>query len=126
MKTDNFFWGLFFILIGGLILAVNFGYVDNSAWRSLLNLWPLFLVIIGLRIVLTPNNPFYIFLVLVIFVLAFLYATNAFSIKDKVLESTDSFRAENIQRVDVSLDNRLQGLICLIKHCLLKEQVLFQ
>lgn len=48
------FWGLLFILIGGLILIDNFG-LANVRWVDLWRLWPLTIVMIGLSI-LAFNN----------------------------------------------------------------------
>jgi hypothetical protein len=49
MKTSNIFWGVFFVVIGGLLLLGNytdFSFTWNSAWKF----WPLVLVLIGLSI----------------------------------------------------------------------------
>jgi hypothetical protein len=57
-RHDSFagklFWGLLFILIGGLFLASNFGVVKvhfDNVWK----LWPLVIVVIGLSILSVRN-----------------------------------------------------------------------
>jgi hypothetical protein len=46
-RIGRIFWGLLLVLIGGLILASNYGLVSVN-WFNLWRLWPLFIVAIGL------------------------------------------------------------------------------
>ena len=53
-KQANFnigriFWGLLLVLVGGLILANNFGLV-NVSWVNLWQLWPLLIIVAGLSV----------------------------------------------------------------------------
>ena len=48
-RVGRIFWGLLLVLIGGLILASNYGLVSVD-WFNLLRLWPLFIVAIGLSV----------------------------------------------------------------------------
>ena len=48
-KVGRIFWGLLLVLIGGLILASNYGLVSVD-WFNLWRLWPLFIVAFGLSI----------------------------------------------------------------------------
>ncbi|MGB2869875.1 MAG: DUF5668 domain-containing protein [Bacteroidota bacterium] len=47
---DDIFWGAILIVIGGLFLARNLGYIDFSF--SLHRYWPVLLIVIGISIVL--------------------------------------------------------------------------
>jgi hypothetical protein len=49
MRRFGVFWGLFLVLLGGLILAVNFGVLPPLTWNLL---WPLALVALGAWIVI--------------------------------------------------------------------------
>ena len=48
------FWGLLFVLIGGLAFAGNFGYVDVQ-WDNLWRLWPIFIIALGLSMISMKN-----------------------------------------------------------------------
>lgn len=67
-KRDNnwhvskIFWGLLFVLIGGLVLASNFGWAEVK-WFNLWRLWPLIIVAIGLSILAVHNLVWRIFTV---------------------------------------------------------------
>lgn len=51
MKTKSLFWGLFFIALGGLIFANQYGFLLKIDWYFLRDLWPLVFVFIGLIII---------------------------------------------------------------------------
>lgn len=44
------FWGIFFILLGGIPLLDRLGVIDAAAWGDLWRLWPLIIIAIGLAI----------------------------------------------------------------------------
>lgn len=48
-SINKLFWGLLLILVGGLMLASNFGFV-NVNWGNVWRLWPLIIVSAGLSI----------------------------------------------------------------------------
>ena len=53
-KNDNWnigriFWGLLLVLIGGMLVADNFGWL-NVNWGDLWRLWPLVIIAIGVSI----------------------------------------------------------------------------
>lgn len=52
MKTRDLFWGLFFILLGALLLLDNFnviriGWTARDIWRF----WPVLFVLVGLNLI---------------------------------------------------------------------------
>ncbi len=49
MKFRNVFWGLSLIIIGGLLIARNLGFVDFD-WLNILRLWPLIFILWGLSV----------------------------------------------------------------------------
>jgi len=48
--SDNIFWGLVMVVVGGLFLARNLGYIDFHF--TIKTYWPLILIFIGLSVVL--------------------------------------------------------------------------
>lgn len=49
MKTNNFFWGIFLTVLGVLFLIDNFS-ILNFDIEFFLNLWPLILILVGLKL----------------------------------------------------------------------------
>ena len=43
------FWGLLLVLVGGMLIADNFGWV-NVNWSDLWRLWPLFIIAAGISV----------------------------------------------------------------------------
>ncbi|MEO8511398.1 MAG: DUF5668 domain-containing protein [Chloroflexota bacterium] len=46
------FWGIFFVLLGGIPLLDRLGVIDAAAWGDLWRLWPLIIIAIGLAILI--------------------------------------------------------------------------
>jgi len=44
-------WGVFSILLGGVFLLANLGFLPLGGWELLLRLWPIFLIALGLDLV---------------------------------------------------------------------------
>jgi hypothetical protein len=55
MKNDKLVPGLILVLIGAAILLANFGYLQFH-WYNIFRLWPIFLVIGGVNLVLAHNK----------------------------------------------------------------------
>jgi len=51
MKTNNFFWGIFLTVLGILFLIDNLSILNIDA-DFLLNLWPLILIFVGLKLII--------------------------------------------------------------------------
>lgn len=51
----NVFGGLFFILVGTILILNNLGYLGWGIWLSFLTFWPLILVAVGLKLVFRNN-----------------------------------------------------------------------
>jgi len=62
-SVNKLFWGLLLILVGGLILASNFGIVDVK-WANVWRLWPLIIISTGLSIMSFKNIFWQILMVL--------------------------------------------------------------
>jgi hypothetical protein len=56
MKLSTLFWGVLFVLIGGLFLLNNIG-VLNVDWTTVWRLWPMILIFWGLSILVGNQRP---------------------------------------------------------------------
>lgn len=57
MKTGRLIWGLLIVIVGVLLLAASLGWVSWYFLLSLLQLWPLALVLIGIYLLLNRRQP---------------------------------------------------------------------
>jgi Domain of unknown function (DUF5668) len=57
VNAGRFIWGLVLVGLGALFLAANLGWVGWSFALYLLQLWPLILVLIGIRLLLGRRSP---------------------------------------------------------------------
>jgi hypothetical protein len=57
MTTGRLLGGAILILLGGLLLAANYGYVDWGFFVSLWYLWPLLLIIVGVQLLFGRRQP---------------------------------------------------------------------
>ncbi|WP_420149449.1 LiaI-LiaF-like domain-containing protein [Spirosoma sp.] len=56
-RRNGLFWGIFLLTLGVLFLARRVGWLDVN-WHSLVNLWPLLLILAGVNIILERrSNP---------------------------------------------------------------------
>ncbi len=73
MKLSTLFWGILFILIGGLFLLNNFGVMDVN-WGVVWRLWPLILVFWGLSLMVGKQRPPWYAVLLLILAMIFMLA----------------------------------------------------
>ena len=52
MRRSGVFFGIFIVLVGAVLLAINLGYVDNRAWGFF---WPALLVLLGVWFIMRPR-----------------------------------------------------------------------
>jgi hypothetical protein len=71
MKLSSLFWGVLFVLIGGLFLLNNLG-VLNVDWTTVWRLWPMILVFWGLSIMVGNRRPPWYAVVLMIGLMIFM------------------------------------------------------
>lgn len=71
MKLSSLFWGVLFVLIGGLFLLNNLG-VLNVDWTTVWRLWPMILVVWGLSIMVGNQRPPWYAVVLMIGLMIFM------------------------------------------------------
>ncbi len=73
MKRKNLFLGMFFVFLGIFFLLNNFNIINFSVWTAILDLWPLFLVLLGVHLIAT-KPLINIISCIVLFVIIILYA----------------------------------------------------
>jgi hypothetical protein len=71
MKLSSLFWGVLFVLIGGLFLLNNLG-VLSVDWTTVWRLWPMILVFWGLSILVGKQRPPWYAVVLMIVLMVFM------------------------------------------------------
>lgn len=76
MKLSSLFWGVLFVLIGGLFLLNNLG-VLNVDWTTVWRLWPMILVFWGLSILIGNRRPPWYAVLLMVVLMVFMVAAFA-------------------------------------------------
>lgn len=71
MKLSTLFWGVLFILIGGLFILNNLGYVYLD-WATVWQLWPMILIFWGLTIIIGKKSPPWYAVLLMILLMVFM------------------------------------------------------
>lgn len=57
-RRRGFLLPVVLIVLGGVFLAGNFGYIPPVSWRALVQLWPLVLILWGIELLLARREPF--------------------------------------------------------------------
>jgi hypothetical protein len=103
MKISSIRWGVILLGIGLLFLAINLGYLSHHVWWSLIKLWPVFLIAIGIEMIFRNGNLRALaFLSPIIVAAAFAYA----AIVDNQYDSYDWHYSFNSDNYDYSNDSR--------------------
>jgi hypothetical protein len=71
MKLSTLFWGVLFLVVGGLILLNNLGLLDVN-WVSIWRLWPLILILWGLSLIVGRERPKWYVVVLMVLLMLFM------------------------------------------------------
>lgn len=56
MNSSRFSWGMVIIVLGGLLLAANFGYIGEIFWSNLWKFWPAILIIWGVAVLFSQKG----------------------------------------------------------------------
>lgn len=76
MNSMKLFWGMILLLTGATFIAVNMGYVESSVWLDIFALWPLILVVLGLRLLIKNEKLLaVIYMLIVLFAVSFIVAS---------------------------------------------------
>lgn len=74
MNSRSIFWGFFLILLGIVYLLRQMGFIGfHIDWELIWNLWPVFLIIAGLRLILPRSNQTAGALVIALLLIVFAY-----------------------------------------------------
>ncbi len=74
MRSKNVFWGVILVTIGVLFILRNMGVIFFN-WWSILNLWPVFLIVLGISL-LPIKGLVRIFLAFLVIVLSLIFISN--------------------------------------------------
>ncbi len=79
MKVSSIRWGIIWIGIGLLFLAINFGVLDSLVFPALFSLWPVILIAIGVELIFRKTRLYFLallspFLIAAAFIFAAVYA----------------------------------------------------
>jgi len=118
MKAGRFLWGLT-VLGFGVVLAANLlGYLDAGVWSRLLALWPLVLVLIGLRFIIRNDYAMAIVGMILLgasFVLAVFYSSSTlptiFPNETVSTQESTVTRVGQISKLEVSVNTGAVELV---------------
>lgn len=72
MNPMKFFWGLVFAGVGFLLLGVNLGWWSTNVGEVLWYLWPVIIIVLGIRFIVSSDRLFVILAVLTLLLSGFL------------------------------------------------------
>lgn len=75
MKRKNLILGMFFVFLGIFFLLSNLNIINFSIWNAIFDLWPLFLIMIGIHLISNKTRVTIISWI-VFFAIIVLYAIN--------------------------------------------------
>lgn len=79
INYERFTSGLILIFIGVVFLFINYGYLDWAVWRVLVDLWPVLLILFGVKMLLGRKAGFFATLALLVLALGFAFWQGAAS-----------------------------------------------
>jgi len=94
MKFGQLILGIFVIFLGVLLLGVNFSWWGTSVWIDLFDLWPLILILFGVRLIFGPESLVTIIAIIFSIIFATLYLANFKQVRSRLPFSNSS--VENI------------------------------
>lgn len=105
MNFGRIFWGLLILFAGVILLGISLGWWGENVWQSLLLLWPVIIVLIGVRMIF-GDSPLSVILLILLFGASFAFALNVNGVqdriygKDKITMRSDAFSAPILENVD--------------------------
>lgn len=88
MRFGRLMIGFLILIIGILVLGINLNWWTNDVWLNLAALWPLILIIIGIRLAFGDNNPVTIFLLMLIFLFGVIFIVDIRGLRTQYLPQT--------------------------------------
>jgi len=108
MNSMRMFGGLTLLALGGVFVAINQGALDSSIWLNIFSLWPVLLVVLGLKLLIRNDKllailTLFVFLFSILFV-AITYDEDTIVYKGRQEVSTGSYNVESVKKLDLSLN----------------------
>jgi hypothetical protein len=116
MKISSVRWGIILLGIGLFFLAINLGYLTHHVWWSLIRLWPVFIIAIGIEMIFQRGSlRFLAVLSPLVIAAAFVYAAFADSDYNKfywrhTFNSNDYDYSHDSKRFEFERDDSLKSL----------------
>lgn len=66
MQSMKLFWGLTILALGLVFIGVNQGWIGSSVWLSILALWPILLIVIGLNLLIKDEKILSLLIILIV------------------------------------------------------------
>lgn len=82
MSFSKIFWGFVFLLLGVSLLGVNFHWWNINIWHSILSLWPVILILLGISIAFGESNPIGVILFIIVLIGALVFVLSPIKISD--------------------------------------------
>jgi len=108
MNSMRLFGGLTLLALGAVFVAVSRGTLDSSIWINIISLWPVLLVLLGLRLIVRNDKllmliTLFVFLFSVLFV-AVTYKEDTIVYKGRQEVSTGNYDVGNVKKLNVDLN----------------------
>ncbi len=71
VNYERFTGGLVLVFIGVIFLFINYGYLDWTVWRVLVDLWPVLLILFGIKLLLGKKIGFFVTVAVLVLALGF-------------------------------------------------------
>jgi hypothetical protein len=102
MKSSRLFWGLLIVLIGIILIGINFGYLTFDNWSSLWTLWPVIFVLIGISLIFGDESPVTLILTLLILLGVAAYVFDFRSTQSRFLDEKNISASQDLSAEIIS------------------------
>ncbi|MEE9553032.1 MAG: DUF5668 domain-containing protein [candidate division Zixibacteria bacterium] len=116
MRISSIRWGVIWIGLGFIFLAINFEVMDSLVFPRLFSLWPVLLIAIGVELIFRKTKLYFLallspLLIAAAFILAASYQTGWGWDFDKFLRGwTWSYKGENTSEIEIPLEPEIDTL----------------
>jgi hypothetical protein len=103
MKFGRLLWGVILLSIGIVLLGINLEWWDSTVWNSLFDLWPILIILLGIRVIFGGNNIITSIFLIIAVLLGILYISNYRDLRTKIEDQQE----EKIETTEKTFSNDL-------------------